>query len=112
MAFPKPVRLSKNLEELDATLIAAGGSFSVVGGRNRRSGEFECYSAGLNLHGQLGTGQTSHIADLAKIDNLSNYQIRDEAGQLRQVEVQDLRCGLDHCLARLNVGAVMAWGGN
>ena len=70
------------------------------------------YSTGINTHGQLGNGYNVHVSDLSKIDNLSNYQIKDSQGQIKQVEVEMLKCGYNHCLAKLNIGAAMIWGAN
>jgi len=111
VAVFEPLRLEKNLESVTATDIAAGEEFSIVVGRNRTSSETEVYGCGRNLQGQLGVGNLSHINEIQKVESLSNYTISTPEGE-KHVRVDKISCGRNHCMALLNVGAVMEWGAN
>jgi len=111
IAVYSPVKLEKNLEAVISTDIAAGENFSMIVGRNRTSQETEVFGCGYNLHGELGGGNLSHIQEIQKIESLSNYKITTPQGE-KDVRIEQLSCGRNHCMALLNVGAVMEWGAN
>lgn len=111
VAVYEPLRLEKNLEAVAATDIAAGEEFSIIVGRNRTSNETEVYGCGHNLHGELGGGNLSHINEIQKVESLSGYTISTPEGE-KHVRVDKISCGKNHCMALLNVGAVMEWGAN
>jgi alpha-tubulin suppressor-like RCC1 family protein len=35
-----------------------------------------------------------------------------EAGKVEQIRIKNLKCGSLHCMANLNIGSVLQWGGN
>lgn len=63
------------------------------------------------MHGELGAGNISHIQDVIKIESLSNYKIKTDEGE-KDVRIHQVACGNNHCMALLNVGAVIEWGAN
>jgi len=111
IAVYSPVKLEKNLDSTVSTDIAAGENFTIIVGRNRTSHETEVFGCGENLHGELGGGNMSHIQEIQKIENLSNYQISTPQGK-KDVRLDQISCGRNHCMALLNIGAVMEWGAN
>ena len=112
LAVFSPIRIEKNLGPIVITDIAAGDEFSIFVGRNRFSSETEVYACGHNLHGELGLGGLSHIQEVTKIQSLSNYKVTSEEEGQQDVTIDKLSCGSGHCMALLNIGAVLIWGGN
>lgn len=106
-----PIKIDKNMGSLIATDIAAGKDFSIFVGRNRNNNETEVFGCGHNMHGELGGGNMSHVQDIIKIESLSNYRISTPEGE-KDVRVNKISCGNNHCMAHLNVGAVLEWGSN
>lgn len=102
----KPIKISKNLDDIDILDIRSGEEFSVLIARNKTSESFEVYTFGSNLRGQLGIGEIRHIRDVTKVDALSNFVLK-KGGKERKVEVTQLACGNRHCIALLNIGYVM-----
>jgi alpha-tubulin suppressor-like RCC1 family protein len=111
LAVFSPLKIDKEMNSTVATDIAAGNDFSMFVARNRLNNETEVYGCGYNMHGELGAGNLSHIQDVIKIESLSNYKIKTDEGE-KDVRVTQIACGSNHCLALLNVGAVIEWGGN
>lgn len=70
------------------------------------------YGCGRNLRGQLGIGVLRHIIDIHKVEQLSNYKIDTEEKKNMNIEVKKIACGLNHCMALLNIGLIMEWGDN
>ena len=70
------------------------------------------YGCGRNLRGQLGIGVLRHIIDIHKLEQLSNYKIDTQEKKNMDVRVKKLTCGLNHCMALLNLGIIMEWGDN
>lgn len=93
------------------TKIVAGDMFSIFVTDNL--GETEIYGCGLNSRGQLGLGFLTHVTDIIKIQNLSNFVYRDsKTFEIRPVGIKDFQCGAEHCLALLDVGVIYSWGSN
>ena len=91
--------------------LAAGDMFSIFVTDN--NGDTEVYGCGVNTRGQLGLGYLTHVTDLIKIQNLSNFVVKDQkTSGLRPVGIQDMQCGAEHCIALMDVGAVYIWGAN
>ena len=95
-----------NLSLRRVSKVAAGDSFSLFITDNH-----EAYGCGLNTRGQLGIGYLSHTIDFTSIPSLGGFVVR-EGNEERDVEIKELKCGAEHCMALLDVGAVYAWGGN
>ena len=111
IAVYSPIRIEKHVGANFVTDITAGEGHSIFVSRNKFNSETEIFGCGKNLVGQLGVGNLSHINDVVKIDSLSNYKVTTEEGQ-KDVSIKQIRCGDDHCIALLSVGAVLEWGGN
>jgi len=111
IAVFSPIRIEKNLGPVVVTDIAAGDEFSIFVGRNRYTGESELYGCGHNLHGELGTGNLSHIQEVTKIQSLSNYKVKTPDGD-KDIKIDQLSCGKNHCMALLNIGPALIWGAN
>lgn len=91
--------------------LAAGDMFSMF--VTDDNGDTEVYACGLNSRGQLGLGYLTHLADMIKVQNISNFVVRDpKTGKIKPVGITDLQCGTEHCIALMDVGAVYMWGGN
>lgn len=91
--------------------VAAGDMFSffVVD----ENGDTEVFGCGLNSRGQLGLGYLTHVTDIIKVQNISNFVFKDQkSGKVRPVGIKDIQCGAEHCLALMDVGAVYSWGAN
>jgi alpha-tubulin suppressor-like RCC1 family protein len=79
MAFLRPVKITHNLENNEVTDIAAGREHSIFVTRNKSifiilvTDETEVFGSGHNLKGELGIGYLRHVADLIKIEGLSNF---------------------------------------
>jgi len=93
------------------TDVAAGDEFSMFVTRNRHNRETEVFGCGHNLHGELGAGNISHVQEVIKVESLSNYKITTEEGE-KDVRINQISCGKNHCMALLSVGAVLEWGAN
>ena len=110
---PAPVSYEPNFlrapENVSIKKVAAGEYFSIFVGTDGESTEL--YGCGLNSRGQLALGYLTHSSNTIKIQNLSNFVVSDEKG-MKPVEVKQVECGKEHCLALLDVGAVYSWGGN
>jgi alpha-tubulin suppressor-like RCC1 family protein len=105
-----PTRIN-GLSGMKVIKLAAGDMFSIFITDN--NGDTEAYGCGLNRHGQLGLGYLTHVTDVIKIQNISNFVINDATkNQIRPVGITDVQCGFEHCLALMDVGAVYSWGGN
>jgi alpha-tubulin suppressor-like RCC1 family protein len=74
--------------------------------------ETEVYGCGRNLRGQLGIGVLRHIVDIHKLEQLSNFTIDTEEQKNMKVALKKISCGLNHCMALLNIGVIMEWGDN
>ena len=46
------------------------------------------------------------------METLSDYEIPMENGGKKNVEIEEMYCGENHCLSKLNIGVLMIWGGN
>ena len=91
--------------------LAAGDMFSIFITDNY--GDTEAYGCGLNSRGQLGLGYLTHVTDLIKLQNISNFVVKDKkTNAIRPVGIKDLQCGSEHCLALMDVGALYTWGAN
>jgi alpha-tubulin suppressor-like RCC1 family protein len=109
-----PLSMNNYLREVNCDLkkIALGNEFTIfscVNSENKRSQVFGC---GNNMFGQLGNGYIKHVNNFQKIENLSDYTIPMEDGSEKNVEVDDISCGDNHCMALLNIGVIMIWGVN
>jgi alpha-tubulin suppressor-like RCC1 family protein len=111
LAAFSPLRIEKNLAMINGDNVAAGIDFSVFVGRNRNSDETEVYGCGHNLKGELGVGVLRHVTDVTKNDGLSNMVVKTEEGQ-KNIRILDIKCGEQHCITNLNIGAVLSWGCN
>jgi len=95
------------------TDIAAGEGFSVFVTRNKQNEETEVFACGNNLNGELGVGYMRHVLDVTKIEGLSNYKFDGgKPGQDTNIRVETISCGKNHCMALLNIGAILEWGSN
>lgn len=52
----RPIKISKNLDDIEILDIRAGEEFSVLIARNKTNESYEVYTFGSNLRGQLGIG--------------------------------------------------------
>ena len=52
----KPIKISKNLDDIEILDIKSGEEFSVLIAQNKISHSYEVYTFGSNLRGQLGIG--------------------------------------------------------
>lgn len=95
-----------NLATTRITKVAAGDSFSLF-----ISDKKEVFGCGLNTRGQLGLGYLSHTIDFTPIPSLTGFVVREGETE-REVDIKELKCGSEHCMALLDVGAVYSWGGN
>jgi len=111
MAAFSPLRIEKNLSMLKGDDVAAGEDFSIFVGRNRNSDETEVYGCGHNLKGELGIGVLRHVVDVTKNDGLSNMVVKTDDGQ-KNIRIDNIKCGLQHCITSLNIGAILSWGSN
>lgn len=93
------------------TDIAAGGQSSMFVTRNKQNQETEVFGCGLNLNGELAVGYLRHIQDVTKVEGLSNYRINGKEGDTN-VRIKTISCGLNHCMALLDIGVVLEWGSN
>ena len=94
------------------TDVAAGGNFSIFVTTSRIDKEVEVFGTGFNVFGELGLGIISHVSDVTKIERLSNFQVKDEKGNLENVKVDQIECGSNHCMLLFNLGAILEWGAN
>lgn len=93
------------------TKVIAGDMFSIFVTDNY--GETEIFGCGLNSRGQLGLGFLTHVTDMIKIQNLSNFVYRNaRTNELHPVGIKDFQCGAEHCMVLLDVGAIYSWGSN
>ena len=93
------------------TDVAAGDGFSMFVTRNKQNDETEVFGCGLNLNGELAVGYLRHIMDVTKVEGLSNYRINDKKDD-PNIRVKSISCGNNHCMALLDIGAVVEWGSN
>lgn len=93
------------------TDIAAGQGFSIFVTRNKQNDETEVFGCGVNLNGELAVGYLRHILDVTKIEGLSNYRINDKEND-PNIRIKAISCGHNHCMAMLDIGAVLEWGSN
>lgn len=108
MAIYRPQCLSLLRErDVKVTMAAAGDKMSVFVGVHS-SGETEVFASGDNMRGQLGVGYTRHVQDLTLLEDLSHFKTGDK----KDVTVDMLQCGRNHCVGLLSVGAVVQWGDN
>lgn len=105
----EPTKL-RGIENKRVTKMASGDNFSIF--VTEFDEEEEVYGCGLNSRGQLGLGYLTHISDVIKIQNLSNFVVESSPGDLKPVKITQLSCGAEHCMALYDVGAVYIWGGN
>ncbi len=89
--------------------MAAGDEFSIIVSKNKGNEETEVFGCGYNIHGELGTGYLKHVADIQKVEGISNYKIDNGTKDLR---VKKVKCGGSHCMALLSIGVLMEWGAN
>ena len=47
---------------------------------NKSSEETEVFGCGHNNKGELGAGFVRHLADVVKVEGLSNFKIKDKEG--------------------------------
>jgi alpha-tubulin suppressor-like RCC1 family protein len=52
----KPIKISKNLDDIEILDIRSGEEFSILIARHNTTKSFEVYTFGSNLRGQLGIG--------------------------------------------------------
>ena len=91
--------------------VVAGDMFSIFITDNL--GDTEVYGCGLNSRGQLGLGYLTHVTDVMKMQNISNFVYKDpKTFEIRPVGIKDLQCGAEHCMALMDVGVVYSWGSN
>jgi len=95
-----------NLTTRRISKVAAGDSFSFFISEDR-----EVYGCGLNTRGQLGLGYLNHTIEFTPVPSLTGFVVREGEAE-REVGIKELKCGAEHCLALLDVGAVYSWGGN
>lgn len=107
-----PKKLSTNLSDNYVEDFAAGDEFSIFVTKNKINNETEVFGCGHNLHGELGLGYLKHVSDIAKVESLSNYKIKTKDGSEQDIRIKEISCGHNHCMALLNIGAVMEWGAN
>ena len=114
IAIFKPLRFEKHLAANFVLDIAAGEEHTIFVSRSNFSEETEVFGCGKNLVGQLGTGNLSHIKDVAKIESLSNYKVKlgQQQEEEENITIKQLSCGNNHCMALLSVGALLEWGAN
>ncbi|KRW99370.1 Regulator of chromosome condensation 1/beta-lactamase-inhibitor protein II [Pseudocohnilembus persalinus] len=112
VAVYQPIRISHNLQDSIVTDIAAGENTSFLVTKNKNTGDCEVFACGYNLNGQLGTGYLKHVQDVDKIEGLSNYTIKTNKGTEENIDIKQISCGANHCMALLSVGAIMEWGQN
>ena len=93
------------------TDIAAGNGFSIFVTKNKQNDETEVFGCGQNLNGELAVGYLRHVMDVTKIEGLSNYRINDKADD-PNIRIKSISCGSNHCIALLDIGAVLEWGNN
>ena len=43
---------------------------------------------------------------------MSNYKIKNAAGVEENIEIKELECGKNHCIALLSINVIMEWGAN
>jgi len=112
LAVFEPLRVSKKMENIRVYDAAAGEGYSIIVGENKESKETEVYGCGFNLHGECGSGYLKHVTDVMKIEALSNYTLTNKNKGTEIVKIDQISCGNNHCMALLNIGAVMEWGEN
>lgn len=83
-----PIRLNRGMEDNIVTDAAAGENISVIVTQNKNNGECEVFSCGYNINGQLGLGYLRHVSDIAKIEGLSNYSIKNNKGQVENISIK------------------------
>lgn len=93
---------------------AAGRDFTVLVTETRlEQAETEIFSTGVNKFGQLGIGEVSDCQDFTKISPLSNLMYQQtEGAKATSMRVQDLSCGMDHCVLATDMGVIFEWGAN
>ncbi|CAD8075061.1 unnamed protein product [Paramecium primaurelia] len=112
IAVYNPLRISALMDSNNQVLdLAAGNEFSVFVTKNKQNSETEVFACGHNIRGQLGCGFVRHISDIVKLEGLSNFKININ-GKQENVEVKQIECGYNHCMALTNVGAILEWGDN
>ena len=105
-----PTRVN-GLQNKKVVKLAAGDMFSVF--VVDELGDTEVFGCGLNSRGQLGLGFLTHITDMIKMQNISNFVYKDRKSfEIRPVGIRDLQCGAEHCLALMDVGVIYSWGAN
>ena len=112
LAIYSPLRINKNLESAIATDIAAGQEHSIIVTKNKNNGETEVFGCGKNNVGQLAFGAQTRPIDVIKIDSLSNYKITTPEGVKKDLTIDQIQCGDNHCLAVLSTGFALEWGDN
>ena len=105
----EPTKL-RGLENRKVVKMATGDYFSLF--VSELDEEEEVYGCGLNSRGELGLGYLTHINDVIKVQNLSNFVVETSPGMLKPVKISQIQCGAEHCMALYDVGAVYIWGGN
>lgn len=106
----EPVKIKASDGGKPVKLIAAGDLFSmfVVKGEDE---EEEVFGCGINSRGQLGLGYLSHTNATTKVETMSNLLYKTDNG-LHKVQLSQLECGRDHCLALTDIGSIFRWGSN
>jgi alpha-tubulin suppressor-like RCC1 family protein len=105
-----PTRIN-GLASKKVVKLAAGDMFSVF--IVDELGDTEVFGCGLNSRGQLGLGYLTHVTDVIKMQNISNFVYKDrKTFEIRPVSIKDLQCGAEHCMALMDVGVIYSWGAN
>lgn len=118
LAVFSPIRIDRSkssvIEDMTSntvTDIAAGDAFSMFVTKNNSNKETEVFGCGLNINGELGVGYLRHVLDVTKVEALSNFIFKENKDD-PNIRVDQISCGKNHCVALLNIGAVLEWGSN
>lgn len=114
LASFEPISMNNYLKEVNCDLkqLALGNEFVVFSCVNKENGKTEVFGSGRNGFGQLGNGFIKQVNNFQKNENLSGHSIQMDDGSVKYIEIDDLSCGDNHCLALFSVGALMIWGAN
>lgn len=103
----EPTEIKWEIDGKRTVNIACGEEFSIFVTEDW-NGVQEVWGTGHNMHGQLGINWNSHLCDVTKVEDISDFV--DEAW--KPLKISHLVSGNNHSIAVFDYGAFFIWGDN